>query len=101
MKETHFSEFVSAAQWGDLAEGSPLQPVVWPDLTARLAAMRDLRRSLAESSRARGANFSSLVEAVNEKAQSINLNASADRKGPAPNDTVDPNRMNPGDREMT
>ncbi len=128
MNEVLISEFARSEAriepWGEAAEGSPLRPVLWSELTARLAAMRDLRRSLSGTSRAGGANFSSLAAAgshsssaftnfaepceepqhpcpqVNARALNINPKALADRKGPAPKSSHEPNCVTPGDREL-
>ena len=124
MNEALISEFARSDASGDAAEASPLRPVMWSELTARLAAMRDFRQSLAVESRSLAANFSSLAAAgshgssvfgdfadfqeesaqrvpeVNAAAPDINLNALAGGKGPAPNTSVDPNCVTPGDREL-
>lgn len=63
MNEVLISEFARSKQRGEAAEGSPLRPVLWSELTARLAAMRDLRDNLSGTSRFVGANFSSLAAA--------------------------------------
>jgi len=128
MNEVLNSEFARSearnSPWGEAAEGSPLRPVLWSELTARLAAMRDLRRTLSGTSRAVGADFSSLAGAgshspsaftniaepcgesqhpspqVNAAGQEINPKALADRKGPAPKSLNEPNCVTPGDREL-
>lgn len=128
MNEALISEFARGeahnAVNGEATVGSPLRPVQWSELTARLAAMRDLRHSLSATSRVAGANFSSLAMAevhslsaftnltgpreesqrdsaeVNAATPDINSKALADRKGPAPNSSIESNCVTPGDREM-
>lgn len=124
MNETLISEFRRNEARDMAAEGLPLRPVLWSELTARLAAMRDLRHSLAGGSQWATANFSSFAAAephacsaftefaepraeqgpdgsrVNEGEPHINLEALADGKGPAPNSSVVPNCVTPGDREL-
>jgi len=120
MNEVLISEFAR----GGAAQGSPLRPAVWSELTARLAAMRDLRQSLPGFSRAGEADFSSLAAAgyyspaaftnpcapcgetwhpgpqVNAGVRYINPNALADRKDPVPIHSAEPNCVTPGDREL-
>lgn len=123
MNETPNSEFAFARNRPDDAERAPLRPVLWSELTARLAAMRDFRRSLAEVAIPRSPNFSSLAESsqrscsaladpgsdgggggdkpgrVNEKERGVNLEALADRKAPQRKNWVDSTGTKPGDRE--
>lgn len=91
-------------------EGSRLRALQWPELVAKLAAMRDLRLSLAgQQGHSTGAfsGFADIREksshepdaqylenrdaapesqSFNETGRSVNLKTLADRKGPAPND---------------
>lgn len=124
MNEVLISEFARNEADGDAAEGATLRPVLWSELTARLAAMRDLRQSLADGLRGHGANFSSLADAglqichsdthcgdirhksvqdgarVNARAPDINRKALVDGKGSALNKPVEPHCVTPGDREL-
>lgn len=124
MNEALISEFARNEACGETADAAPLRPVLWSELTARLAAMRDLRQSLSSASQGRRANFSSLAmdghqagsaftdfadlregaeqggSRVNFWVPNINPKALADGKGPAPNSAVELNCVTPGDREL-
>lgn len=124
MNETPNSEFAFARNRLDDAERAPLRPVLWSELTARLAAMRDFRRSLAGVSVPRSPNFSSLAESsqrscsaladpggdgggggdkpsrVNEKERGVNREALADGKAPQRKNWADSTGTKPGDREQ-
>ncbi len=119
MNEALISEFARNEACGKRADAAPLRPVLWSELTARLAAMRDLRQSLSGASRGLRANFSSLATLghqtgsaltdfadlsegsehggtrVNVWVQDINPKALADGKGPAPNSLVELNCVTP------
>lgn len=91
-------------------ESTQLREFEWPELVAKLAAMRELRLGLArQNGPSRGA-FSSLTDlreggTVNGMEGAVNLNALADRKGPAPNNAAlnnqDMQLASPRDREIT
>ena len=120
MNETPNSEFAFARNRPDDAERAPLRPVLWSELTARLAAMRDFRRSLAGVSVPRSPNFSSLAESsqrscsaladpggggdkpgrVNVKERGVNREALADGKAPQRKNWADSTGTKPGDREQ-
>lgn len=121
MNEALISEFARNEACRETADVAPLRPVLWSELTARLAAMRDLRQSLSGASWGRRANFSSLAMdghqagsafadlrkgseqdgfRVNVWVPDINPKALADGKGPAPNSAVELNCVTPGDREL-
>jgi hypothetical protein len=124
MNEALISEFARNEACRETADAAPLRPVLWSELTARLAAMRDLRHSLSGAPLGRRANFSSLAmdghqagsaftdfadlregpeqgdTKVNVGVPDINLKALADGKGPAPNSAVELNCVTPGDREL-
>lgn len=121
MNEKPNNEFALASNRPEDAERAPLRPVLWSELTARLAAMRDLRQSLADISTHRSPSFSSLAESpprsssalanpeedfghevhwVNEKTRSVNLKALANGKAAQRNTSVDPNGPKSGDREL-
>jgi hypothetical protein len=110
---------------GDTSESSLLRPLIWPELVARLAAMRDLRRSLATGdghSRGAFSGFADIREelsgfscsddskaqqnelidgTVNKTGGSVNPENLADGKGRVSNNARLIDRVNPGDREMT
>lgn len=126
MNETHISDFVRSEARSEMGDTAPLRPIVWSELTAQLAAMRDLRQSLSGSAHLfAGAStslagtgtgghscsaFTDFAEVreelshelfeVNENTTGINPNALADGKGPGPNTSVEHNGVNPGDREL-
>ncbi|MDZ4306310.1 hypothetical protein [Allopontixanthobacter sp.] len=121
MNETPNSDFAFARTQSEDLERAPLRPVAWSELTARLAAMRDLRRTLAEVLAHPSADFSSLAESplrqcgtladsgepirshagwVNEGVEGVNLKGLADRKAVRPIASHEPNLMTPGDREL-
>lgn len=119
MNEALISEFARNEACGKRADAAPLRPVLWSELTARLAAMRDLRQSLSGASPGLRANFSSLTSPshqagnaltdfadisegpehggtkVNTWVQDINSKALANGKGPAPNSLVELNSVTP------
>ena len=128
MNETRISDFARSDSLSQGTDGSQLRPVLWTELTARLAAMRDLRQSLAGGSTPFGAKSASLSGShicsaftdfaevrenlahespeicervgVNKMGGRVNLKALADSKGPAPNNAIDLIRITPGDREL-
>lgn len=119
MNQALISEFARNEACGETADAAPLRPVLWSELTARLAAMRDLRQSLSGAPLGRRANFSSLAtdghqagsafsvfadlreeseqdgSRVNVWVPDINPKALADGKGPAPNSAVELNCVTP------
>ena len=121
MNETSNSQFAFGQPRPDDAERAPLRLVAWSELTARLAAMRDFRQSLARTSALRSANFSSLADSpprscsaladgsadsagnvtpVNYRARPVNRKTLADSKAAQPRTSADPNDMTSGDREL-
>lgn len=50
MNEALHSDFARREAGGQAADSPQLRPVVWSELIARLAAMRDLRQSLSGAS---------------------------------------------------
>ncbi len=128
MNETPISQFAHSEANREWEEGSQLRPFEWSELTARLAAMRDLRQSLAGVTTSFGVKsgplaglhscsaFTDFAEVreelahdtptasgsvqVNKIASHVNPKALADGKGPAVNSSVEPNCVTPGDREL-
>jgi len=111
----------------DAPEGTQLRAPQWPELVAKLAAMRELRLSLARQESGSIGAFSSFArfrgelshqpdshnrkraaapesQIVNETARSVNPNALADRKGAAVNNAALNNQemqfASPRDREI-
>ena len=128
MNETSISQFAHSEANREWEEGSQLRPVEWSELTARLAAMRDLRQSLSGASTPFGVKsgplaglhscsaFTDFAEVreelahetpkvsgsakVNKIASHVNPKDLSDGKGPAVNSSVELNCVNPGDREL-
>lgn len=77
---------ISAGPGGGI-DGAALRVPAWEELVARLAAVRDLRRSLADANRARGGSFTRFAqphpEAVNAASGEINQPGLADGRGNA------------------
>lgn len=77
---------ISAAHGGD-PEGAALRVPQWEELVVRLAAARDLRRSLTGANRARGGSFARFAqpgrEAVNPGNGDINQPGLADGRAAA------------------
>jgi hypothetical protein len=121
MYETSNIDFARA----ETLECTELRPLVWPELVARFAAMRDFRRSQSDMhAHSRGAfsGFADIREELSNEAcvddsekhevavieqklneidRGVNLKTSAAGKCLGRNDRDQAHIANPGDREMT
>lgn len=108
----------------EASDSTELRPLVWADLLARLAAMRDFRRSLTNSpAHPSGAFFGfadirnelmddihqgdseghqtgATNQKLNEMCGNVNPKALAAGKGQASNSQAETDSVNPGDREI-